>query len=295
MTGPCHETYPSLVAACRQVGLDAGKARPIRLAENAIWRLPNGVVARISKPGQDHQAERELTVAAWLTEAGLHVVRPWGTPTAVLACSRPVTFWHELPDHEHGSVLDVAELLRQLHALEPPDFPIGQLDPFVRIEDRINVAATLSDVDRAWLRERLRELIQAWSDLPVGQPKCVVHGDAWVGNVARLQRTGQTVLMDLERCSHGQPEWDLVSTAVKLTTTGALTEHDYAKFCHAYGTDVREWAGWNTMRHIRELRMTTYAAQHAAQRPEWRNEAQYRVDCLRGRHGPGPWGWTGIM
>jgi hypothetical protein len=29
--------------------------------------------------------------------------------------------------------------------------------------------------------------------------------------------------------------------------------------------------------------------------PEWRREAQYRVDCLRGRAGARPWQWKGIM
>lgn len=52
---------------------------------------------------------------------------------------------------------------------------------------------------------------------------------------------------------------------------------------------------YELMAGARELRMTTYAAQHAATRPEWRAEAQYRVDCLRGRAEPRPWHWTGIM
>jgi hypothetical protein len=33
-----------------------------------------------------------------------------------------------------------------------------------------------------------------------------------------------------ERASVGPPEWDLVSTAVKMTTTGAVTEAEYAEF-----------------------------------------------------------------
>jgi hypothetical protein len=50
-----------------------------------------------------------------------------------------------------------------------------------------------------------------------------------------------------------------------------------------YGTDVTEWEGYELLAGARELRMTTYTAQHASMRPDSQAEAQYRVDCLRGR------------
>lgn len=296
MIGQSHESYPTLVSACEAVRLDASRAEPIRLAENAIWRLPGGVVARIAKAGQEEQTRREVCLARWLTGLGLPVVRPYpGADTPVMASGRPVSFWEELPDHGNGSVLDVAALLRRLHALPLPDFPIGQLDPFVRVGQRIDAALTLSPEDRGWLHGLLAEVDASWQELPPGLPECVVHGDAWVGNVARLVSEDRVILMDLERCSLGRPEWDLVSTAAKLTTTGAVSPAQYREFCEAYGADVLEWPGYETMRAARELRMTTYAAQHAATNPAWRDEAQYRVDCLRGRSGPRPWKWTGIM
>lgn len=34
--------------------------------------------------------------------------------------------------------------------------------------------------------------------------------------------------------------------------------------------------------------MTCYLAQH----PRARSEAEFRVACLRGKHGPRPWNWT---
>lgn len=120
-----------------------------------------------------------------------------------------------------------------------------------------------------------------------------MHGDAWVGDIART--ANGPILMDFERASVGPTEWDLVSTAVKLTTTGAVTAAAYAEFCEMYGKDVTQWAGYDLLAGARELRMTTYAAQHAATRPEWQAEAQYRVDCLPGRAQPRPWHWKGIM
>lgn len=102
-------------------------------------------------------------------------------------------------------------------------------------------------------------------------------------------------MIDLERFSLGPPEWDLVSTAVRARTTGAITSAEYDEFCAAYGYDVTDWVGYPILAGARELRMASYAAQHAAENPEWADQAQYRVDCLRGRQGPRPWHWKGIM
>jgi hypothetical protein len=47
------------------------------------------------------------------------------------------------------------------------------------------------------------------------------------------------------------------------------------------------------LRDIRELRMALYRVQRAAEHPEDQVEAELRVACLRGRHGPRPWAWAG--
>lgn len=288
------DTVSILTQACAAAGLDPADAEPVRLAENAIWRLPNAVIVRIAREGQWASAVREVTVARWLADNHISAARPLsGVEQPVEASGRPVTFWEELPAHTPGSVLDVARILKQLHKLPAPTFPIGRLDPFVRVAQRIDAATTLPPGDRTWLYGRLADLELAWADISPGLPDCMVHGDAWVGNIVRTQ-TGAH-LLDFERCSVGPPEWDLVSTAVKLTSTGAVTSEEYAHFCAEYGTDVTAWSGYSTLAAIRELRMTSYAAQHAAAHPEWRHQAQHRVDCLRGRVGPRPWRWTGIM
>ena len=53
-SAPTDATTPeqALRAACAQLGLDGAHAELIRLAENAIYRLPGRLVARISRPGQ---------------------------------------------------------------------------------------------------------------------------------------------------------------------------------------------------------------------------------------------------
>ncbi|MFI9548703.1 aminoglycoside phosphotransferase family protein [Streptomyces sp. NPDC052016] len=282
-----------LEEACSLAGFDPAGAEPVRIAENEIWRLPGKVIVRIARAGQLKAAIREVRVAHWLADNGVPAVRALPVEQPVEAAGRPVTFWVELPAHEIGTVRDVVTLLKQLHPLPVPHFPLDRLDPFIRVAERIEAATSLSEDDRGWLRRRHAELRDWWQKRPAGLPECVVHGDAWVGNVART--ASGPLLMDFERVSVGPPEWDLVSTAVKMTTTGAVSEAEYAEFCEAYGTDVTEWEGYELLAGARELRMTTYAAQHAATRPEWRAEAQYRVDCLRGRAEPRPWHWKGIM
>ena len=94
------------------------------------------------------------------------------------------------------------------------------------------------------------------------------------------------------RCSVGPRQWDLVSTAVKYVTYGHVDKDEYQQFCDAYGFDLTTWSGFTVLRDIRELRMTCYVAQQAAEYPSFQREAGLRVDCLRGRCGPQPWAWT---
>lgn len=293
MTTDASPALHVLNEACRAVGLNSTDAEPIRIAENQIWRLPGHVIARIARAGQVEAAAREVRVARWLAEKQIPAVRLHRVDQPVEASGRPVTFWEELPEHQQGSVRDIAHVLKQLHSLPAPPFGIGHLDPFVQVRHRINAAVTLSKDDRTWLHRRQDELEAQWRTRPHGMTDRVVHGDAWVGNIVRTE-TGP-VLLDLERFSIGPPEWDLVSTAVKLTTTGGVTAGEYTEFCQAYGTDVTSWEGYGLLAAARELRMTTYAAQHAATHREWREQAQHRVDCLRGRTMPRPWAWKGIM
>ena len=281
--------------ACAQAGLRAEAVEAIRLAENEIWRLPQQqVVVRVVQSGQSDAAQREVRVARWLAENGISAVRPLDVPQPVEVDGRPVTFWDEIGPHEHGSAVDIAHLLRRLHALEPPDLALGHLDPFARITERLDVATTLEEADRRWLEDWHAELVAVWAELPRRTADCAVHGDAWPANLVYVLERGP-LMMDLERFSVGPPEWDLTSTAVRAKTTGVVSAAEYDTFCAEYGYDVTDWVGYEILAGARELRMVTYAAQHAARHQEWAAQAQYRVDCLRGRHGSRPWHWRGIL
>ena len=295
MTSTAEPAYAALAEASSAVGLDHGGAEPVRIAENQIWRLGGGVIARVAPGDRLGSAAREVRVARWLAGQGIRAVRPLEVEQPVKRADRVVTFWEEVPPHRHGTAVDVALALKELHGLHPPEFDIGVLDPFVRVPERLAAAVSLSGDDRRWLLDLCGDLKSRWENgLPDGMPLRAVHGDAWPGNIVRTH-DGVRLLMDFERFSLGPPEWDLVSTAVRCRTTGAVTEAEYAAYCAAYGYDVTEWAGYDTLARARELRMVTYAAQHAATNPKWRAQAQHRVDCLRGRCAPRPWKWEGIL
>jgi Ser/Thr protein kinase RdoA (MazF antagonist) len=293
MTG--HRTEmarPYLHAAATAAGLSPTGAEPIRLAENDLWRLPCGIVVRISRAGQDAAAFREVAVTRWLATHDFPAVRPLPLTQPLTAADRPATYWYELPPHHAGTAADLAPLLHRLHNLPvPQDLPLGEADPFVRIRERLAAARSLNPADRDFLLTRLDRLRDAWDDLPPGQPPCVIHGDAWGGNCA-VTEDGQATLLDFERTALGRPEWDLTSTAIALETTGTLTADGYQAFCSAYGHDVRDWPGYPTLRAIRELRMVTFAFQIADQDPAALPQARYRIACLHGEHGPRPWHWT---
>ncbi|KOX19802.1 aminoglycoside phosphotransferase [Saccharothrix sp. NRRL B-16348] len=286
-----------LEAAAAKVGLDATTATVIRLGENHIYRLPGGVVARVARVGQHAAATNEVRIARWLEDGEVPAARVLHeVEQPVVVDGRPVTFWQELPPHEPGTGIDVATVLRRFHALSPPNnFELPRLDPFVRIAERIRSASTLSNDDQRWMLTRLAEVRDAYGTLPPGLPRRVVHGDAWEGNVVRTHEGG-LVLLDFERCSLGPPEWDLVSTAVSHVTTGWIDSTKWTAYSNAYGFDVTTWHGFDILRDIRELRMTSMAAQVAATNPaQYADQAAHRLACLQGQRGPRPWsGWQPV-
>lgn len=288
------DTVEALRQACQRAGFRDESAELIRDGENALYRLPGGV-ARIARAGQQAAAHKEVQVARWLHGAGLPVVRPlegWEVP--IVVGDRAVTFWHELPPHEQGTTTDVATLLRGLHRLDPPfSLELPELAPFVRLAQRIDDAASLAPQEREWLHGRLSELQDAYAELPRGIPWRLVHGDAWRGNVASTMEG--VLLLDFERCAYGPPEWDLVSTAVSRVTTGWLDADTLTEYCRTYGYDVTTWEGFEVLRDIRELRMTSMAAQVAEKNPTARPQFAHRLACLQGRNGPRPWsGWRPV-
>ena len=173
----------------------------------------------------------EVAVARWLESAGLPAVRLTGPADQPLVIDRrPVTFWELISDRqEFGTVAELAALLRQLHALDPPpSLRLQPLQPFRRAEPRIE-RADLAEADRAFLLTRLEQLRASYSDLRFVLPAGPVHGDANIGNIIR-RRDGIAVLIDLDGFATGPREWDLVLTAMYYEHLGWHTAEEYQAF-----------------------------------------------------------------
>ncbi|WP_163506572.1 aminoglycoside phosphotransferase family protein [Fodinicola acaciae] len=288
--------FAALETAAAQVRINIHGAQPIRIGSNALYRLPDGVVARISRTGRAATAAKEVAVAQWLATQGVPAVRPLeGIDQPVIVEERAVTFWRELPAHKSGSLGDVGHLLRILHQLPPPTtISLPRLDPFVGLdEETIDRLPRLTPDQRSWLTEQVAHLQHAYHTDAALDPCCVIHGDAHTGNVVTTD-DGTTLLLDFERVVVGAPAWDLVSVAVLNDTTGWISAEKYSLFVDSYGEDVTTWPHYGTYRAIRELRMTCYTAQLGNDRADAFGEATKRIECLQGKHGQRPWPWTAM-
>lgn len=293
---PTADSEPRAIlnAACTIAGLQSAGATLIRASENVLYRLSGGVVARVTRPGQQQTAAKEIAVAQWLGSIKFPVVEPMpNINQPVVVEGRAVTFWRELPAHRPGTPTQVGETLRRLHDLAvPTELQLPALSPLVRLESRILAARLLDDHDRRWLSNHLNQLTQSWSTLPAGLAWCAVHGDAWGGNIVATDT--EVVVLDLERFAYGPPEWDLTAIAVDFENFGDMSAQQWRDVCNGYGLDVTTWTGYETLRAIRELRKVTFAFQIADSDPSAERQARYRLACVQGKAGPRPWRWAGV-
>jgi len=285
-------TRQVLVAAADQSGVPADGATLIRDGSNTLYSLPDGVVARVSRPGGRAVAEREVRIAWWLADSGVPVVRPLLETQPAVIGDRAVTWWEQFPPHREASPAELGAVLRQLHALPVPgDLGLAEFDPFDELTSNIAVAGNwLSTKDRAWLQDLIRRLRADYAHLPAWRPSCVLHGDAWQGNVA-VPEHGPPVLLDLEQVGIGDPVWDLAPLAVDYADFSRVSTEEYGTFTDAYGADITTWSGFRTVATICELRWTAFVLSKADGANRATTEAHHRVACLRGEVAR-PWSWS---
>ena len=293
MTAPLETADDVLATAAQLAGVDATNAAVIRDGSNVMYRLPDGIVARIGPEHTHNNAMRQVEVARWLSGAGLAVVRALDdVPQPTMVGTRPVTWWEQLPEHRPATTAELGAVLRSLHALSPPTHPdLPRFDPFAGLDERIAAAQYVPEGDRNWLARRVQHLREQLDNLRLDQAPGVVHGDAWQGNVA-VPETGAPVLLDLEHVSRGHPDWDLIPVAVDYADFARLTSSDYYDFVAAYGGhDVTTTSAFRDLADIQELRWVVFVLGKAASSSRAANETRHRIACLRGEI-PRPWTWT---
>ncbi|HEY2265853.1 MAG TPA: aminoglycoside phosphotransferase family protein [Streptosporangiaceae bacterium] len=274
----------ALKQACSIVGLDADSARLLRLGSNAVYRLADPVVARISRPGTEiGPVRRTVAVARWLESVDYPAVQVVDVDQPILADGYVVTFWKAISDDgdQYASTPEIAEILARLHTLiAPEELHLPQLQPFANAEQRINASTWVSEDDRSFLTMTLARLREEYAGLEFVLPPGVIHGDAGVGNVLR-DDDGNPVLIDLDGFAIGPREWDLALTAIYYDSFGWHTSEEYEDFARVYGFDIMRWPGYPVMRSAREFLMVTWLIQKAAEDNEAAAEARKRISDLR--------------
>jgi Ser/Thr protein kinase RdoA (MazF antagonist) len=270
--------------ACAAAALGAQGARLLRVGSNAVYRLKEPVIARVSRPGADAaQVRRVVAVARWLESAGYPAVRVIDVDQPVEAGDHLVTFWEPVSDDgdEDASTAEVAETLVKLHALTAPDdVRLPELAPFANARQRIEASSGLNPDDRAFLTDMLARLHTAYDELDFTLPPGVIHGDANVGNVLR-DRSGNPVVIDLDGFATGPREWDLILTAIYYDSFGWHTRAEYQDFIRVCGFDIMTWPGYPVMKAVREFLMVTWVIQKIPESGQFAAEAARRITALR--------------
>ncbi|MCZ1006245.1 phosphotransferase enzyme family protein [Streptomyces lydicus] len=273
----------ALASACSQVGLDSQHVDLLRLGENAIYALPSeGVVVRVARAATEdikRKVVKELAISRWLASQDFPAVRTRDElPQPVQAEGRLVTFWEYVPPGQvDPGVVDLAGLLRDLHALPRPDLPLPVLDPFPIMRRRLALAQGVQRQDVEFLAEACDRSESAFRSIMAEDAGGLIHGDAHRGNL--LARDGQVLLIDYEAVAIGPRAWDLIPTATAVDRFG-LSPTDYTAFCRTYDWDVTDWHGYEALRTVRELGMTTWLMQNAHSGPA-AEEFALRMDSLR--------------
>jgi aminoglycoside phosphotransferase (APT) family kinase protein len=279
-----------LTGAAAQAGIELRSPRLLSMGDSATFAANDEVVAKVTRfPGQRAVAHRDVAVARWLATVGIPSVTAVTDAVEIGNGPYVVTFWQRVPEHRSGTAAELAACLTRLHALPLDSAPdLGEVQPFVRVADRIE-ASPLECIDKRFLLQRTKELQERWPPPPV-LGAAILHGDPYAGNVVATP-DGRVLVWDLERFSIGPREWDLTLQAVSYDSCRWIDEQEYARFVVAYGHDVTKDEAYPIFRDVRELRMTSWLANKASQDPSLQGEAEYRIACLRGNHGPRPWRW----
>ncbi|WP_219417148.1 phosphotransferase enzyme family protein [Pseudonocardia nigra] len=273
-----------LQSACAAVGFDPDGAELLRLGENAIFRLDDSpVVVRIAR-GPDYRASaiKEVNVARWLAEAGVDAARAWDVDQPIDVGGHPVTFWHYIAGRRGGpgDVRALGLTLRRLHDLPPPrEFAVPEEDILARVEPRI-ARSPIPSQDRVFLTSLVADLRTEVKALEFPLDTAVTHGDAHVQNLM-FRESGEVVLIDFERVSFGQPEWDLSMTATEHVTAQWWTSAQYSEFARCYGFDILDWPGFDVLRRVHEIKMTTWLMQNINESSAIHDEYARRMATIR--------------
>ena len=282
----------ALTQAGRRASLPAEPAELIRIGSNAVFRIGEGLIARVAPPSASlANAQKQIRVARWLKDAGYPATRAVDIEQPIEADGCVITFWESVaPGTTYAPIDDVARLIRQLHELPTlADLDLPEIQPFGPIDGDLPAFDGLPHEEADFLRGRIKWARATFPTLPFALPRGVIHGDANVGNVL-VDLSGRPVLIDLDSFSTGPREWDLIQTALFAKRLGWHTWAEYEEFVRIYGYDLTEWSAFGELADMREVAMTSWLSRRATASESTRVEAVKRIRDIRDgekRHG---WG-----
>lgn len=277
--------------ACKISRLNDSNARLLRGHTNAVVLLPeDSVVMKVARRGTPTDTvQRTVQFVQWLMDRGF--------PTAplhpdleqpLIVDGHAVTFWTYLPQTEEHAVSasQIAKPLFALHNLPTPPIPLPPHDNVRAIRRSLAAITSLPAPELQFLSDCADQLEAALEQVTFALPKGLLQGDPQHRNA--LHHHGESLLIDWDTVSYGQPEWDLVTIEVHCRRFGYGPAH-YQSFAEAYGYDVTTLPGYATLRDLRELRMITTNARKTRHAPQSVYEVKRRVEGLRRGDSGLPW------
>lgn len=272
----------ALAAACRQVQLDSQGVVLLRDHANTVYHLPQAdAVARLSASRNLDQARTGLHITRWLTAHGFPATVPLEIEQPVQVGAYVVTFWHyyHQADRDVPPPGELARLLRHLHRLDLPPYPLPTYQPLDSFSHELQTSGPtiLSPEEYEFLRQQADTLLRAYANLHSDRGHGLIHGDTRIGNL--LWDGPAVVLGDWDSVSIGLRELDLVITY--QGTRYGRSQADLDEFTAAYGWDVRTWPGYPLLRDIRDLHTLSAPLRLAVDRPDVADELHHRIYGLR--------------
>ncbi|MGH3940348.1 MAG: phosphotransferase [Pseudonocardiaceae bacterium] len=286
------ELANGLAAVCAQLGLNPAGAQLLRDVNNAVFRLAEHpvVVRLVTLPSYVRRAELAVLAAALFADHGVPAIRLLaGVPQPVRVGEYVATVWQAVtPTGPRPGGADLARLLRAVHALAPPRRGLPDWAPLTDFDNRVRHTTSMALRDCDFLLQRSAELAAAVAELRFPLPAAVLHGDAHLGNV--IPGPDGPVLCDFDSCSVGPPEWDLTPVAVADVRFRRPPAHQ-RDFTQAYGFDVRDWAGFEVLHGIRDLKLIAGVFPRPGSPPAVQAEFDRRMASLRAGRQSEQW-WT---
>lgn len=272
----------ALTAACSTASLEPSGLVLLKHHATGVYLHQDAdIVLRVSRGSDRDRAQNSVALTRWLVSRGFPAIAPANLRQPVNVENVTVTFWRHYPQNSRLAPQPAAlgALLRELHDLPSPPVALPRYEPLVRLAAVLAAAPSrLPRADRTWLQYRCDELLASYDRVESELGAGPIHGDAYPGNT--LWDGQRAILGDWDEAAYGPRELDLVNT--HQGARFGRSDSDRQAFTAMYGWDVTSWAGYGTLRAMRDLHtLAAYVERAEAGDGKAATELHHRVATLR--------------